>query len=137
MTEMKPHVGGDGVPRCSENECPSYDGKRCELIGCRPSLICEPAVIDMADRLRTPPVTGAAAMREAADLIEWYEDTSGKWLGTLGAAHRIAVATLRSPATNPQTTTTTTIPAREVPDVRRFSEPQGEAASDALREVDE
>ena len=63
---MKPHVGGDGVPRCSENECPSYDGKRCELIGCRPSLICEPAVIDMADRLRTPPVTGAAAMREAA-----------------------------------------------------------------------
>lgn len=41
-----------GVPWCSEEECPQYDGKRCELIGGRPSGICEPAVKDMAAEIR-------------------------------------------------------------------------------------
>ena len=40
-----------GVPHCAYNACPSYDGKRCELLGARPDGICEPAVIDMASDL--------------------------------------------------------------------------------------
>lgn len=40
-----------GVPRCSEDDCPSYDGKRCELLGMRPGGICEPAVEAMASEL--------------------------------------------------------------------------------------
>ncbi len=28
--------------RCSENECPSFDGKRCMLLGYSPSEFCEP-----------------------------------------------------------------------------------------------
>lgn len=33
----------DGVPVCTEEECPSYDGKRCRVFGFRPDRICEPA----------------------------------------------------------------------------------------------
>jgi hypothetical protein len=33
----------DEVPLCDE-ECPSHDGKRCEILGRRPGYICEPAV---------------------------------------------------------------------------------------------
>jgi hypothetical protein len=42
-----------GMPRCNDR-CPQHDGKRCELLGCRPSSICEIAVKEMAiylDRL--------------------------------------------------------------------------------------
>jgi hypothetical protein len=31
------------VPMCDE-ECPSFDGKRCSQMGFRPGNICEPAV---------------------------------------------------------------------------------------------
>lgn len=41
-----------GVPRCSEDGCPKYDGKRCELLGRRPDNICEPAVIDIVAHLK-------------------------------------------------------------------------------------
>lgn len=41
---MKPNVDFRGVPTCSEDECPEYDGKRCKLTGFRPDRICEPAV---------------------------------------------------------------------------------------------
>ena len=34
----------DGVPNCSLDACPVYDGKRCSAMGCRPSSVCEPAV---------------------------------------------------------------------------------------------
>lgn len=47
--EMRPDWTDLLVPWCSE-KCPSHDGKRCELMGCEPSRICEPAVIDMASR---------------------------------------------------------------------------------------
>lgn len=41
-----------GVPRCAMDDCPSYDGKRCKVLGCRPASICEPAVIAMADAIK-------------------------------------------------------------------------------------
>lgn len=34
----------NGVPRCSEEKCPSYDGKRCQLLGQKPDSICAPEV---------------------------------------------------------------------------------------------
>lgn len=40
----------EGVPHCSER-CKHFDGKRCELLGVRPSFICEPVVSAMADRI--------------------------------------------------------------------------------------
>lgn len=49
----------DGVPYCSENTCPAFDGKRCEILGHKPGNVCQPAVSEMSaavadlqDRLR-------------------------------------------------------------------------------------
>lgn len=40
------------VPWCRES-CPHHDGKRCRLLGARPSTICEPAVQEMGVKLAT------------------------------------------------------------------------------------
>lgn len=40
----------EGIPECSET-CPSHDGKRCKVQGCRPGLLCRPAVAEMAARV--------------------------------------------------------------------------------------
>lgn len=43
-----------GIPYCTST-CPEYDGKRCRIMGFRPSSICEPAVEELRaenDRLR-------------------------------------------------------------------------------------
>lgn len=40
-----------GVPFCANDDCPSFDGKRCELIGFPPGGVCEPAVKAMAKAL--------------------------------------------------------------------------------------
>lgn len=37
------------VPRCAEDMCPHYDGKRCEVLGMRPRGICEPVVSAMGE----------------------------------------------------------------------------------------
>jgi len=49
MSDLKPYPdrSGDGVPYCTYEKCPQYDGKRCDLMGQRPSWICEPAVQDL------------------------------------------------------------------------------------------
>lgn len=52
VPDAAPNWANDGVPLCSEDECPSYDGKRCRLLGFRPDNICEPAVAEMAHQLR-------------------------------------------------------------------------------------
>ena len=44
-----------GVPMCSDDNCPSYDGKRCRLLGSRPDRICEPAVIELVRRVPEAP----------------------------------------------------------------------------------
>lgn len=41
-----PRVDSAGVPWCDES-CPQHDGKRCRILGFRPSSICEPAVADI------------------------------------------------------------------------------------------
>jgi hypothetical protein len=40
-----------GVPFCRYDDCVHYDGKRCELLGERPSSLCEPVVAGMAEQL--------------------------------------------------------------------------------------
>lgn len=39
-----------GIPACPSDEryCPSFDGKRCAVMGMRPRTICEPAVEALA-----------------------------------------------------------------------------------------
>ena len=37
-------VWANGLPICSREECPEYDGKRCRLMGFRPAHHCEPAM---------------------------------------------------------------------------------------------
>lgn len=46
-------VFADKVPRCSEDSCPQYDGKRCKLMGFRPHGCCEPVIEAMADMAKT------------------------------------------------------------------------------------
>lgn len=40
-----------GVPLCSRERCPSYDGKRCGETGNKPDEVCVPEVRAMATRL--------------------------------------------------------------------------------------
>ncbi len=40
----------EGVPRCSHDDCPVYDGKRCQLLGCRPGPLCEPGVRELLSK---------------------------------------------------------------------------------------
>jgi hypothetical protein len=42
----------DNIPKCSEDDCPMFDGKRCDELGHRPSLICEPAVREIVTSAR-------------------------------------------------------------------------------------
>lgn len=51
--DIRPRVLKDGVPSCSLEDCPSYDGKRCRILGHRPDGICEPAVVKLAASLTT------------------------------------------------------------------------------------
>lgn len=51
MSDMRPTIGEYGIPFCSEEACPQYDGKRCELLGFRPGRVCEPAVIELCRKL--------------------------------------------------------------------------------------
>lgn len=47
-TDAHPDWSQSGLPRCAYDECPSYDGKRCRLLGSRPSHVCEPVADAMA-----------------------------------------------------------------------------------------
>lgn len=38
-------------PMCTEDSCPSFDGRRCDKIGGRPHGSCEPAVTAMTKAL--------------------------------------------------------------------------------------
>jgi hypothetical protein len=40
-----------GIPLCDPDGCPSFDGKRCRLLGLRPAHICEPALEVAADSI--------------------------------------------------------------------------------------
>jgi hypothetical protein len=42
----------EGTPYCTEDKCPNYDGKRCELLGHRPETVCVPYVRMMHGTLR-------------------------------------------------------------------------------------
>lgn len=44
-------IWDESVPICSDDKCQHFDGKRCRVIGDRPSRICEPAVMAMAELL--------------------------------------------------------------------------------------
>jgi hypothetical protein len=70
---VEPRINKDGIPYCSDR-CPSHDGKRCEIIGASPSLICEPAVQDMAARLNEAP--GAATPQM---ILDWLLTRVGSW----------------------------------------------------------
>lgn len=39
------------MPYCSLDGCSLYDGKRCSILGCKPSRLCEPAVGKMAEQI--------------------------------------------------------------------------------------
>ena len=44
-------VTGDKLPFCTE-ECPSHDGKRCDILGRRPGYgLCQPAIADLIEQM--------------------------------------------------------------------------------------
>jgi hypothetical protein len=53
-----------GVPWCTEEGCPEYDGKRCKMMGFRPCAICEPAVAQLVEQVEG--ATARAANAEGA-----------------------------------------------------------------------
>jgi len=48
---FEPDTDERGVPYCNHDDCEEYDGKRCRMLGSRPSHLCEPAVAEMAAEL--------------------------------------------------------------------------------------
>mgnify|MGYP001579604683 CR=1 FL=1 len=50
LPDIRVDLGADLVPDCDQERCPQFDGKRCRIMGCRPSSICRPAVEWMAQR---------------------------------------------------------------------------------------
>jgi len=44
------HQGDELIPFCSE-KCPHFDGKRCRVMGFKPSSLCGPVVAQMAKLL--------------------------------------------------------------------------------------
>src|SRR5690606_13058736 len=80
----RPDVSRYGVPMCSREECPEYDGKRCRILGMRPDAICEPAVMDMAHRL-----VAAERERAAADALADIVDSMA-WSDRAGPTQRKA-----------------------------------------------
>lgn len=65
MSAARPDTDDSGVPYCSE-QCPQHDGKRCRLMGVRPSSICEPRVVEMAKTIRLADEMRAAESTECA-----------------------------------------------------------------------
>lgn len=84
MSDIRPQPDKHGVPWCNDR-CPSHDGKRCDLLGCRPDAVCVPAVRQMAveEALRqSPPLQRAYAIlaiafEEIAALGLWPYDEVG------------------------------------------------------------
>src|SRR5688572_25862426 len=69
----------DGLPICSLESCPSYDGKRCELMGCRPGSLCEPAVREIVANAAkaAPSIERSATQRGFINYGEPVECTYG------------------------------------------------------------
>lgn len=44
--DREPYRDENGLPKCSRDDCPQYDGKRCRELGFRPDAFCEPQLID-------------------------------------------------------------------------------------------
>jgi len=71
--DIRPEWQHDGIPSCSSEECPCYDGKRCRALGFKPESMCEPAVSAMVDALtgkgkaETPAIPGGWAEVEECD----------------------------------------------------------------------
>jgi len=83
-----PSIDRQGLPRCTREGCPAYDGKRCELTGYRPESLCEPAVQEIVARIGSLSLTSGERRRLAAaavgasdevlDLIRIIERLTGK-----------------------------------------------------------
>ena len=73
IADAEPEWTSDGQPVCSQS-CPSHDGKRCQLIGFRPSMLCEPAVVAMADEIRR--LHALPVLRTCAPCRYWRSGTS-------------------------------------------------------------
>jgi hypothetical protein len=86
MTERDPDVRprmDDGVPRCDEDDCPSFDGKRCSQTGFRPGEFCEPALREMLKGC------GKLASFDSPGLRETLELRVGRLLRCLSASDSI------------------------------------------------
>lgn len=53
-----------GLPVCSTEYCPQYDGKRCREMGFRPDRFCEPQLIDDYEAMQVKDVSAAGAEEE-------------------------------------------------------------------------
>lgn len=86
----------DGVPICTEDRCPQYDGKRCRELGFRPDRMCEPEV---RDRLAAPPAPQSSPGGYVSlDLIADQIEATATGLGNLARRIRAAAPTRKGDA---------------------------------------
>jgi hypothetical protein len=62
---MNPKYYDDGVPMCADDDCSSFDGKRCKMLGARPGAVCEPAVVKISCDLKQATETLAIVQGDA------------------------------------------------------------------------
>ncbi len=84
----RPFRGDNRVPYCDEM-CPQHDGKRCRIMGVRPSSICEPEVLNLLADLASRPAP-SKPLEEAV--------TRGKAAACAVLDHLDAIAELDEPA---------------------------------------
>jgi len=53
MRKAEPMRDANGLPICTTDDCASFDGKRCELMGFRPATHCEPQLVEDYAELTT------------------------------------------------------------------------------------
>lgn len=81
-----------GVPICTEDRCPEYDGKRCKMMGFRPCRICEPVVQQLSDDVSAATTSATQAEELLRDREKDLEFEHGRSEAFEGACEAIAVA---------------------------------------------
>ncbi len=98
-----------GIPHCSQDECPLFDGKRCRATGFRAAGVCEPAVEqafeDLEQARRERDDLKARLKRSAAVTVDSPPpDDLLDRITPLGACRHARTSLRPDPHGNPQTT---------------------------------
>ena len=77
--DIAPGSDKHGTPTCAREECHRFDGKRCEVLGHRPDIMCEPAVRAIIRELDQQPEQIAAWLDRCGCPAIAEDVRAGRW----------------------------------------------------------